>query len=60
LGCMVEKNEPLGQIVNPVQGEVLEDIKSSEKGLLFTIRDQPLVYEGSLLARVAIEEGSGS
>ena len=53
---MVEKNEPLGQIVNPVQGEVLEEVESPEKGLLFTIRDQPLAYEGSLLARVAIDD----
>ncbi|MGV7220587.1 MAG: M14 family metallopeptidase [Nitrospinales bacterium] len=58
LGCLVEKSEPLGQIMNPIKGEVLEDVVTPEKGLLFTIRDQPLVYEGSLLARVAIDEGS--
>jgi predicted deacylase len=60
LGRIVEKNEPLGQIVNPVQGEILEDVKSPEKGLLFTIREQPLTYEGSLLARVAIDDESRS
>jgi predicted deacylase len=56
LGSIVEKGETLGQIVNPVHGEILEDITSPEKGLLFTIREQPLVYEGSLMARVAINE----
>ena len=60
LGSIVGENELLGQIVNPVQGEVLESILSPEKGLLFTIRDQPLSYEGSLLARIAIDDDSQS
>jgi len=28
--------------------------------MLFTIRDQPLVYEGSLLARIALDDDSRS
>jgi len=60
LGRMVEKKEPIGQIVNPVRGEILEDVESPKKGMLFTIRDQPLVYEGSLLARIALDDDSRS
>lgn len=55
LGSIVGEGEALGQIVNPVHGEVLEEVVSSGAGLLFTLREQPLVYEGALLARVALD-----
>ena len=57
LGNIVEKGEPLGQIVDPVHGEVMEEVVSTCGGILFTLREQPLVYEGALLARVAFDCG---
>lgn len=49
---IVEKDELIGKIVDPLSGDILQTIKASERGLLFTIRAYPVVYEGSLIARI--------
>ncbi len=46
------KGDEIGKIINPLTGDVLETIYSSIDGLLFTIREYPVVYEGSLIARI--------
>ena len=51
-GCMVEKGECIGCIVNPLSGAVLADIRAPEGGWLFTIREYPVVEEGSLMGRI--------
>jgi predicted deacylase len=48
----VERGRLLGRIVSPLRGEILEEVRSPVNGLLFTLREYPLVYEGSLLARI--------
>ena len=53
----VERGSLLGRIVSPLRGEVLEDVVSPVDGVVFTLREYPLVYEGSLLARI-MENGS--
>ena len=45
----------IGEIINPLTGEGTP-IASPVDGLLFTLREYPLVYEGSLLARVLARE----
>lgn len=55
-GVMVEKGEEIGAILNPYTGEVLRSITALSKGLLFTIREYPVVDEGSLLARILKRE----
>jgi predicted deacylase len=42
----------LGRVVSPLCGDVLSEVRSPVDGLLFTLREYPLVYEGSLLARI--------
>lgn len=49
---MVKKGQQVGQIIEPLSGKVLHEVKSPCDGLLFTIRAYPIVYEGSLLGRV--------
>lgn len=49
---MVESGTLIGQIVNPLTGEVLDKIYSPCHGLLFTLREYPLVNEGSLIGRI--------
>ena len=49
---VVEEGEEIGCIVSSLTGEVLQQVISPVKGLLFTIRAYPVVYEGSLLARI--------
>jgi len=46
------KGQLLGRIVSPLRGEVLAEVRSPVEGVLFTLREYPLVYEGSLLARI--------
>jgi hypothetical protein len=48
----VQKGQLLGEIVSPFKGRVLSDVRSPVDGLLFTLREYPLVYEGSLMARI--------
>jgi predicted deacylase len=48
----VQKDDRLGSIVSPLRGTVLSEIRSPVDGLLFTLREYPLVYEGSLIARI--------
>jgi len=49
---MVKKGEKLGEIIDPLEGVIKESLLSPCDGLLFTIREYPVVYEGSLLARI--------
>lgn len=51
-GTVVTKGENIGAIVNPLEGEVLSNVTSPADGYLFTIRAYPIVYEGSLMARI--------
>lgn len=51
-GIDVKTGQSIGQIVNPLTGEVLSDVVSPIDGFLFTIRAYPIVYEGSLMARI--------
>ncbi len=48
----VERDQLLGQIVSAYQGETLAEVRSPARGILFTLREYPLVYEGSLMARI--------
>lgn len=54
----VKKNEKIGEIIDPLKGIVIETILSPCAGLLFTIREYPVVYEGSLIARI-LEKNQG-
>ena len=48
----VQEGQELGLIVDPLTGEVKETLLSPASGLLFTLREYPVVYEGSLVARI--------
>lgn len=51
-GSVVEKDTIIGNIVNPLTGEIAEKVISPCSGLLFTLREYPVVYGGSLIARI--------
>lgn len=48
----LKKGDSVGKVVDPLHGTVLEDVVSPVDGLLFTIREYPIVDEGSLMARI--------
>lgn len=59
-GTVVHRGEELGLVADPLTGEILQRLPSPADGLLFTLREYPVVYEGSLIARILgadIEKG---
>ena len=48
----IGRGECLGRIVSALSGEVQAEARSPVDGIVFTLREYPLVYEGSLLARI--------
>ena len=55
-GSMLSEGDLIGKIVDPLCGEVLDEVRAPQAGLLFTIRDYPIVDEGSLMGRILKEE----
>jgi predicted deacylase len=53
----VRRGDVLGTIVSPFHGDTLSEVRSPVNGILFTLREYPLVYEGSLMARVMARKG---
>ncbi|DAB29773.1 MAG TPA: succinylglutamate desuccinylase [Sulfurimonas sp. UBA12504] len=49
---VIKKDDKIGDIVNPLDGEIFETLYAPHDGILFTLREYPVVYEGSLIARI--------
>lgn len=54
----IKKGNFLCQIVDPLEGKVLQNVKSPVDGVVFTLRTYPVVYEGSLIARIFSEKAN--
>lgn len=52
----LKKGELIGRIIDPLEGKVLDEIASPVDGILFTIREYPVVDAGSLIGRLLREE----
>ncbi|MFT8313893.1 MAG: M14 family metallopeptidase [Clostridium sp.] len=52
----VNKGDKIGDILDPLEGRVKEKIISPCNGMVFTLREYPIVYTGSLVARLIGEE----
>ena len=55
-GDMLKQDDIIGRIVDPLGGKILDEVKAPISGMLFTIRDYPIVDEGSLMGRILGEE----
>ncbi len=51
-GCTVKKGELIGKVIDPLSGRTAADIPAVCSGMIFTLREYPVVYGGSLLARI--------
>lgn len=49
---ILEQGEEIGTIVDPLTGDILHHVLSPVHGFLFTLRAYPVVYDGSLIARI--------
>ncbi|MBT5632701.1 MAG: succinylglutamate desuccinylase, partial [Nitrospina sp.] len=56
IGQALNQGDKIGDLIDPVEGQVLEEIFSPCSGLLFTLREYPLTGKGAPLARIATEE----
>lgn len=66
-GTTVKKGMEIGRIVDPLNGSLLSSITAPVDGWMFTIREYPVVDEGSLIARILdagndslLQNGSGN
>lgn len=48
----VKQDDHIGDILNPLTGEINERISAPTDGIVFTLREYPNVSEGSLIARI--------
>lgn len=56
----VEEGQVIGRILDCGAGQVLQELHAPASGLLFTLREYPVVYPGSLIARVLGGEACSS
>ena len=52
----LNKGDLIGKLIDPLKGEVVDEIISPVDGILFTIREYPIVDEGSLIGRLLRKE----
>lgn len=52
----LKEGDLIGLIIDPLQGKVLDEVCAPIEGMLFTIREYPIVDEGSLLGRILRKE----
>lgn len=50
--AVIQKGDVIGTVVEPLSGKVLSTLYAPNGGILFTLREFPVVYEGSLIARI--------
>ena len=51
-GSHVRRGQTLGIVADPLGGSIKQEVASPCEGMLFALRTYPMVYPGSLLARV--------
>jgi len=51
-GDTVKKGDYIGNVVDPLTSKTVEKVEAVCDGLIFTLREYPVVYGGSLLARI--------
>ncbi|MCM1530292.1 MAG: M14 family metallopeptidase [Alistipes sp.] len=55
-GSTVKNGDIIGKIVDPLTSGIKENAVAQSSGLLFTLREYPVVYGGSLIARILQED----
>jgi len=51
-GDYVKKGDIIGRVIDPLSGKVIADTAAVCEGTVFTLREYPVVYGGSLIARI--------
>ena len=53
-GAEVQRGQLIGEIVDPLRGEAVQRVTAPGNGWLFTLREYPACYAGSVLARILL------
>ena len=59
-GETVEKGTHIGDVVDPLSSKIVEKVDAVCSGMIFTLREYPVVYGGSLLARILQPAAGGA
>ena len=59
-GETVEKGNHIGDVVDPLSSKIVEKVDAVCDGMIFTLREYPVVYGGSLLARILQPAAGGA
>lgn len=49
---VIHMGDSIGDIIEPIEGRIIQHVESPMDGIVFTLRENPVVYKGALLARV--------
>lgn len=55
----LKRGDLIGRIIDPLSGAVLDEVTAPFDGILFTIREYPVVDEGSLIGRLLCRKACG-
>jgi len=58
-GSHIKAGDRIGKVIDPLIGAVVEETLAPCSGLLFTLREYPIVFGGSLLARIMEDSKNG-
>ncbi|MDR2555025.1 MAG: succinylglutamate desuccinylase/aspartoacylase family protein [Fibromonadaceae bacterium] len=58
-GSHVNAGDRIGKVIDPLLGTLVEETLAPCSGLLFTLREYPVVFGGSLLARIMGDSKNG-
>jgi len=58
-GSHINAGDRIGKVIDPLMGVVVEETIAPSTGLLFTLREYPVVFGGSLLARIIGDSQNG-
>jgi len=53
LGQIIEKNEKIGEISDPFGADIIESVKSPQKGIVVGVNTSPLIHEGMKIFKIA-------
>ena len=59
-GDTVRTGDHIGDVVNPLTSKTVEMVTAVCDGMIFTLREYPVVYGGSLLARILQPAAGGA
>ena len=59
-GDTVKKGDHIGDVVDPLTSQIVEEVQAVCDGMIFTLREYPVVYGGSLLARILQPAGGAA